>query len=99
MKDNGIDDGSRASAAAARSLFGRPVRIRLAAGVPLLERDGPTSCISRPPTTCSTRRLPARIANDFYANGPRLGELDGRRPPRLTADHGMNDKHLPGSRT
>ena len=60
--------------------------------------SGRRSCISRPPTTCSTRRRRARdVANAFYAMMDRyVGQLDAAGCVLvLTADHGMNDKHLP----
>ena len=63
-----------------------------AAGVKLLKRVGRTSCISRPPTTCSTSTRPARrMANAFYEMiDGYLAELDAlgcghRASPPTTA--------------
>jgi phosphonoacetate hydrolase len=96
LKDNGIDD--------VPARVGMPVpdvyssELVMAAGVSILKRERPdVMYLSTTDYVQHKAALGSDMANAFYAMMDRyVGELDAAGCVLvLTADHGMNDKHLP----
>ena len=99
LADNGIDDvPARVGMPVPDVYSARLSEFVLAAGVSLLRRERPDLMYLSTTDYVQHKAAPGTpLANDFYAMMDRyVGELDALGCVlALTADHGMNDKHLP----
>jgi len=99
LRDNGIGDMLARIGKPLPEVYSSDLsEFVMAAGVSILRRERPDLMYLSTTDYVQHKAAPGSdFANAFYAMMDRyVGELDASAVLVLTADHGMNDKHLPG---